>query len=229
MKQTFNLLAEVLALPLSELFFEHDLLADCIGVAQQKTSSSKERIPALNKQIDQMGPQTAGYVNLHTTFVNTSALQNMVNYVYRGEDIVRLMDCYPQLNTPWCVANHYSLILIKQVAKTFLTSRNGIAAFKYWPSGQEIYPHSEHQPSQQSQSDWEQNFLSGKFQTHRIEAWHSLLQCFPESFFLSSFAAYLTNMAGLPDSQKVCYQILLGFGDTVHIADVLLDKVSTPK
>lgn len=225
MKQTFNLLAEVLALPLSELFLDHDLLAECIGAAQRKAATFQERIPVLNKEINQMGPQAAGYINLHTTFVNTSALQNMVNYVYRGEDIVRLMDCYRQLNTPWCVANHYATILFKRAAKTFLTSRNGIAAFKYWSSGQEAHPGPGYRPPHYPQPDWNQDLLRGKFEIRRIEAWHSLLQCLPESFFLSSFAACLADPADSADPWVTCYEILLGFGDTVHIADVLLDKI----
>lgn len=121
MKQTFNLLAEVLALPFSELFFEHDFLAGCIKTAQCKTTDRRSLISALDQQIDQLGPQVAGYINLHTTFTNTATLQNMVNYVYRGEDIVGLSEQFRNCRLPdtsLCIANHYSLTLIHRIANT---------------------------------------------------------------------------------------------------------------
>lgn len=225
MKQTFNLLAEVLALPFSELFFEHDLLAECIGSAKSAAADHRSLIHALDKQIDQLGPQVAGYINLHTTFVNTATLQNTVKHVYQGKDIVKHTECVGQTDNPFCIANHYSVSLIKRIAKTFLTSRNGRAAFKYWPGGQEVYPHAKRLTSHPSQPDWSQELLDRNFETHRIEAWHSLLQCLPESFLLSSFAAWLTEQSGAADPRRSCCQVLLGFGDTVQIADVLLDKV----
>ena len=222
MKQTFNLLAEVLALPFSELFFERDLLSACIRTAQSSAAGRRSLIPTLNKQISQLGPQVAGYINLHTTFANTGALQNMINYVYRGEDIARLMERFkqferfkacPQIDISLCVANHYSLTSIERISKTFLTSRNGKAAFKYWPS------------DQPPQSDWTQELLGSNFETHRIEAWHSLLQCLPETLFLSGFAAWLAEHSNSADPYQSCFQSLLSFGDTAHVADVLLDKV----
>lgn len=224
MKQTFNLLSEVLALPFSELFFEHDFLAGCIKTAQCKTTDRRSLISALDQQIDQLGPQVAGYINLHTTFTNTATLQNMVNYVYRGEDIVGLSEQFRNCRLPdtsLCIANHYSLTLIHRISNTFLTSRNGKAVFKYWPDDQR----DDFQCFRQSQPAWTRELLGSNFELHRVEAWHSLLRCLPESFLLSSFAAQLAERGAPADPRQSCVRILLSFGDTVHIADVPLDKV----
>lgn len=223
MKQTFNLLAEVLALPFSELFFEQDLLEENISSVWCAKQRRSDRISELHKQIDQMGIQAARHINLHTTFLNTSVLQNMVNYVYRAEDIVRIADEHPELDTPRAVANYYYTVLMKRIAKTFLTTRNSRAAFKYWAGSNEAYSHG--RLPVRSGAEWSGDLLGADFGTHRIESWHSLLQCLSESFFLSSYAACLAETGSKADRKTGCFQMLLQFGNSVQIADIPLDKV----
>lgn len=223
MKQTFNLLAEVLALPFSELFFEQDLLEERVRSVWRSSQRRSDRISELRKQIDQMGTRAARHIDLHTTFPNTSVLQNMVNYVYRAEDIVRIAEEHPELDTPRAVTDHYYTILMRRIAKTFLTTRNSRAAFKYWAGSNEAYSHGKQRIP--DGAEWSGDLLGTDFGTHRIEAWHSMLQCLSESFFLSSYAACLAEAAPEADRKSACFQMLLQFGGSVQIADIPLDRV----
>lgn len=229
MKQTFNLLAEMLALPFSELFLQEDLLEECVAGAWRSHRDGQVDVSVLGKQIGRMGVRAAGYINLHTSFSDVSLLQNMVNYLYSAEDIAciagKAVKGVPLLGTPRAVVNHYYSVLIRRAAKTFLTTRNGKAAFKYWPGSQEAAPYAAPPGPQRREPDWTQDLLGSHFGTHRIEAWHSLLQCLPESLLLSCYAACLAENTNESEKRTACFQILLHAGSAVQIGDLLLDKV----
>lgn len=225
MKQMFQLLAEVLALPFSELFLERDLLAECIATARCGVPLQQDDGSRLSSQIDQMGIQAAKYINLHTTFLHTSSLQDIVNYVYGAEDIARAEEMFLGQPPAGSVANLYYIGLIKRIAKTFLSTRDGKAVFKYWPGSHEAYPQAMQAPTKTEGFDWSRDILGKHFEIHRIEAWHSLLQCLPESLLISGYAVCLADGANLNEKRDICFQTLLHFKGTVHIADAMLDKV----
>lgn len=234
MKQTFNLLAEVLALPYSPTFLRDDFLADSIRAARKEAERKRQPeifLPELAKQIGRKGIRAAEAVDVHTSFSNTGDLQSMVRYVYDARALAKAAAAAfcpgrPEAlaeRSPTDLANLYEISLCKRIAASFLTLRDEKAVFKTWSEPSEIYPHTEQLSSGERVRDWERDLLDANFETHRIEAWHSLLQCIPESLLLSAFAACLSEDA--PDPQAACIRSLRSFGDTVHIADAMLERI----
>lgn len=227
MKHTFNLLSEVLALPLSEKFFRDDVLAEQIRKAWGDEADNvrlSDRCDALGKNIDCMGAKVAGYINVHANLISVSELQNLINYVFSAQDITRLAADRKQLHSSFDIANQYYFSLLMRTAKTFLTSQDEKATFKYFPGSLEPYAHSRRILSANQNAYWFQELLGADFETNRIEAWHSLLQCIPAELLICAYAAVLTLKDSSPDKRDKCAQILRQFGDTVHIADRVLNQ-----
>lgn len=233
MKQTFDLLAEVLSLPFSDFFLKHDYFADCIPYDDGKMNGNQmEWMVELSKNIRRMSENTAGYIDRHTILFNIDDLQSIIHYVFDVEDVVKSLSevnsgSSKSLRTKLSRANYFYIMLLKRTAKSFLSIRSGKAVVKYWDGSSEAYPGTDNLPSGLGKTSWNRNILGKQPGPHRVEAWHSLGQCIPESLLISAYAACLAEEQpniSLSEQKDACYRTLLQFGGTVHIADLLLDK-----
>ena len=228
MKRTFQILCETLALPFSELFFHKDLIIEALEEALENAALHGNLAAELRKRIDErVSFSVADEINRHTVVTNMQNVQDMVNYVYNAADIAQYADRTPcpqePLRSARAIMQSWYFLLAKRIARTFLTVRDGKAAFQSQSGQRRSYPHTRKLPSGRELPLWERDLLGEGFQIQRIEAWHSLLQCIPESFLLSTLAAGLAENESAP--YAACLHMLTQFGDTVQIADAMLEKV----
>ena len=228
MKQTFDLLAEVLSLPLSELFLEKDLLAEIIPNRKAAGPYRRDQVAELNKGLQMLGLRIAKHINRHASFQNVDQLQSVISYVFKAEDILQMAEPLSVESPSFSVdvVNNYYIMLLKRIAKSFMSSRGGKAVVKYWAGSKEAYQNVDQLPSGMSKAIWDRDILKSQNSPQRIEAWHSLLQRIPESLLLSCYSVCMVETEDLNYAKKrnACFGMLQRFGDTIHIADAMLDR-----
>ena len=227
MKQFYNLLAEIIALPFSSQFMppRKDPIAECF-------SWDKEKEEPTFKGLSGVAQKIARGVNERTHVTNLGELQSMVNYVYSEGWIFDLLSRLSKTvkKTSLYIAQRCYLELLKQVTKTFLTTRNGFVAFKYWPSAHEAFAHNTVSLTKYYTENKEKprDLLGIALSNNKIEAWNSLRRCFPDDILISCFALVLANEANHSGSAKRAMleeyglRCLEQFSDTVELADSLL-------
>lgn len=228
MKHTFALLAEVLALPLSEQLLEEDYITNCIGQVFKEHDNGDDTALAvhLEKKLSQVYWKYLSEVNTHTAVSSITEFQGLIDYVYKPEMIIKLgkrKQPYPELSG-YGIARLFFVCHIISLAKTFISNRDGKATLKFWAGASEASKRGSKAPAELEELGIYDVF-GETFKINRIEAWNSLLQCIPEDLMLSAYVAYLVKQANNARKDDACYELLLTFKDRVHLADVLLDKI----
>lgn len=222
MKRALNIFAEVLALPYSALFMEADPVlhsASDSGLCDTRISKS-DRIWSLQQRLGDISFAVAGDLNQRTEVAQLAEVQAYLNHVFSARDIFSCMENHPELKEAPAILHQYYIELLQTMTGLLLTTRDGIAMLRAWDK----FPHSLfHVRDGATHSGSVEN--TG-FVPQRIELWNSLLRCLPEDLFLSCYAAMQTEPStSLVQQCQLSLQILYSFGDSVRIADALLDKV----
>lgn len=221
MKRTINLFAEVASLPFSCFFIEKDPFIQEMktgGVFKQGITSI-QRLHSLEKSFDDVAAYVAGELNQHVEIRNLSELKNLIKRTFDTKKIFQSVtnDEAPEERD---ILYHIYIELLKNITSSMLTNRDGIAMLRPWRGSYET-----HFPF--AQEDYEAAAEQHHaFFPQRIEIWNSLLRCMPEDVFISCYVATLVNPSASEENQRhSSLSILKSFGDSVHIADELLDRV----
>ena len=221
MKRTINLLAEVVSLPFSGYFIGKDPFVEKMeqaGIHKQGVSSI-QKIHNLEKYFDDVAFHVADELNRHVEINNLSELQNLIKRTFDPMSIFRGV-VNKEDPEERAVLYLFYFDLLRKITSSMLTNRDGIAMLRPWHGSYET-----HFPFEM------EDFETASVQQHaffpqRIEIWNSLLRCMPEDVFISCYAAILINTSLSEEVQRYgSLSILKSFGDSVHIADELLDKL----
>lgn len=226
MKRSVSVLAEIMALPFSDLFLEHDPIKESVKKAQITNTSIKrrEQISCFAKSLDTLGISLLQQLSIHLDISNSDEFQALLHYVYRAEDIINCAIQFPSLSDTTAIVNQYYFLQLNKIAKTFLTNRSGKATLKSWEgsiSSFHVFNNLSCKDRGYEKPGSEHNQY---FAPQQIEAWHSILQCIPEDMIISNYAALLSQEDKYAQKRNTCFRILKSFGDTVNMADSLLDR-----
>lgn len=222
MKRALNIFAEVLALPYSELFMKDDPIRN--GAVRSKICETmreqSDRIYMFQKELGNAYQYTTDYMNQHTEIANLTELQSFLHHVFNAKDILNCANKHRKLTKEQSVLHQYYFELLGTVSNMLLTTRNGVAMLRPW----DTLPNSLLRLYEGA--NYTKSAESAAFSPQRIELWNSLLRCMPEDTLISGYVANQIT-ANLPYLQQciASYSILKTFGESVHIADVLLDKI----
>lgn len=227
MKQSISVLAEIMALPISDLFLKNDPIKESAIKSQLLDTSKKlrEQIPLFQNELDAHSLIMLQYLNLHTEIPSVNEFQALLHFAFKAQDIINCTFRFPDLNDPATVINQYYIVLLCKISKSFLTNRSGKAVMKPWDSSANVF-HVFNSASIFGSNTEKTKFGHGHFfAPQQIEAWHSILQCIPEDVLISSYAALLSEEDRYAQKKNSSFHILKSFGETASIADSLLDKV----
>lgn len=227
MKQALNMLTEVMALPYSDYCFRHDPIKESIiqsRLLDNKHFESK-RADDFDKALGSECQSTAAYINRYSGITNLTELQMDFQYVFLARSLLKCHEDYPSLRDAQSLVNHFYILELEKLSKSFITNRSGKATLRYWGGPQDSYLNQADPSFQAMAASKPISSQNLSFLPQRIEGWHSLLQCIPEDLLLCNYAAMLSDSGGRMEKRCNSVQILLGFGETVCLADQLLDKV----
>lgn len=223
MKRIINLFVETLALPFSERFASHDPVLSCAkraGVGDVGRSG-RSCVAAFDRCLDGAAIEVADHLNQLTDVPSLEALQDMLRYVFRGKDIVGCAGRHRELRDPADIVCRYHLERLMELTGLLLTTRNGYAVLRPWntlPWDELFVPRETYARDASG--------MGAGFSPLRVELWNSLLRCLPEDLLLSCYAATRAKEERRTgDLRQVMLEMLLSFGDTVQLSDVLLDQV----
>lgn len=222
MKHTIDLFAEVVSLPFSSLFLSTDPF---VGVMEKSKFCnhrvlSKTRIHDFDKRLKDVAVKMAGELNRHIEIGNLSELEYLLKRTFNAKAILDFMNQYEDVQDVQAVLYMFYFQLLREVSSSMLTNRDGIAMLRPWHgSYQAHFPFV--------REDYEAEIeKSRSFSPQRIELWNSLLKCMPEDLFLSCYAATLVEKTeSAVERRNNSFKIIKSFGDSVRIADELLDRI----
>lgn len=221
MKRAYNLFAEIISLPFSDLFLDMDPLLRSLNGSEiwETTISYGDRLQKLTKCIAQACLDVAGYLNRHTDVISLTMLQSAFDHIFNARNILRLMGKYQTVSLPGDLMTLYYLDMLKKLGTLFLTGRGGYICVRPDSFSEEVLDdeRDKHAPFQIENAD-------NRYQ--RVELWNSLLRCLPEDLIISAYLAdQARNNRGIQTQRSICCQLLFEIGDTARISDLLLDKI----
>lgn len=221
MKHTINLFAEVVSLPFCAYFIEKDPFVEMM----KKAGMCKRALPSIQKihdfgeGFDDVTVCVAGVLSRHVEVRNLSELKNLLKRTFNAKGILRCI-AKNENSEEQAVFSLFYIELLKSITSSMLTNRDGVAMLRPWRGSYE--PHF---PFRTEDIEVEAEQCHDFF-PQRIEIWNSLLRCMPEDVFISCYVATLVNGSLSEESQRhSSLSILKSFGDSVRIADELLDRV----
>lgn len=222
MKRMINLYAEAFSLPFSYAFTQQDpilqAVSDCIN--QKRDKLQIEYTFDLEKKLDKAFLQTVHTLNQHTEILDLNELQSLMRHIYRASDIIQCAKQYGEQSSDSTFMQIYYINLLRKITDSMLTNRDGIAALRPWSGN---FPSKAPFMAGLYGTNQENN---SAFSPQRIELWNSVLRCLPEDLFISCYAAILADGSSSVAAQREnSKQILKSFGNSVHIADELLDRM----
>lgn len=221
MKRVLNMLAEILALPYSGFFLEGDPLLQCVRKSKIGGSEGGKNdcLHELNQQLDEAYLQVAGYLNQHIGIRRLDEVRNQLCYAFNAKDIIDCAENHGELQDAQGLLNQYYIEQLLRLSRILMTTRNGKAVLRTWGSLSDALLKRD----ADSDSD---SCEKVPFEPQRIELWNSLLRCLPEDLFISAYA-FIQLEEGLNTHEQYYagIEILKSFGNSVNMADVLLDKV----
>lgn len=221
MKRVLDMLAEILALPYSAFYLEGDPLLECVRKSKiwAVVGEKNDCLHELNQQLDEAYFQVAGYLNQHIGIRRLAEVRNQLHYAFNAKDIIECAGNHGELQEAQMLLNHYYIERLLHVSQLLLTTRNGRIVLRPWGSLSDALLKRDTEPDSAT-------YEKAPFEPQRIEIWNSLLRCLPEDTFISAYAAIqLKENSDVHERYYAGIQILKGFGISVNMADVMLDKV----
>lgn len=221
MKRAYNLFAEILSLPFSEMFLGKDPLLQAVKDSEiwETQADFGDKLQKLTQYLAHACFDAAEYLNRHTDIINVTMLQSSFDHIFNAHSILRFMGAHPTVGSPNELLTLYYLDMLRKLGKLFLVGRGGIISVRPDSFSTDVLDAED-----RDNTTFKIENADNKYQ--RIELWNSMLRCLPEELLVSAYLAHQAHESvGVQTQRRICLQLLLKIDDNARISDLMLDKV----